>query len=150
MKKIILLIASTTLICGCITQNPPVINVSPSGMATTNAGLYVVSPALTNAPNMVSAVETAAAPLLAAYPIAAPVAALGVTTTNAVLGLLVALSTAFAGYKNNQANTHMDAAAALASAVVANGSQTLALNNSAQNNSTAAVATHLANAGKAV
>jgi cell division septum initiation protein DivIVA len=155
-----IILTLAVLLAGCVATTPQV-GISPTGQPVTNT-VYQVSPAL--ATNAATAQEIAAlvSGIAAVVPQSAPIAPFIPSATTAILGLVALISGAFAAYKNNQATTHVNAAAALASAIVAPplppGSGAMASANlkdaamsAAQlNGSVGAVAQHLANASAPV
>jgi hypothetical protein len=111
-----------------------------------------VSPTLLNTESNIQAVVgTVGGVVSTLYPAAAPAATAANSLLTYIFGTLFTVSTLFAAYKTQQSSTHQAAAAALASVVQPNPALAAqAITNSVANGSTAAVATHLANAAKAV
>lgn len=138
-------IAITVTGCSMLTKtpNPAYTSTSPTGVVTTNANvpptLVTVSPGFSNASNTIQSYVPMAETLVAATP-ASPLAPLipgAVTTVLGIIGTVL-------GYMANSQNKK--AAASLAATVNQAGLTGVAMTNAAQNNSTATVATHIANA----
>ncbi|MDE2020072.1 MAG: hypothetical protein KGJ13_07040 [Patescibacteria group bacterium] len=139
--------------CGTITKlssaaAPP----NPAAVSSPSAPAYIPNPSIPAAVSNVQATINALTPAIDAATggAAAPVIA-SVNYGIAGLGLLATtIAGLIAGYKNKQAGAHAAAAAALAATVTNAGQQAMALNNAAQNGSSATVAQHLADAANPV
>jgi hypothetical protein len=149
MKTLLLIVAAFTLLfqTGCVSSNAD---------HATNAAApaFVISPALSNATATVQALLPAAQTILSATP-AAPAAPFLPTAANTILAALFAASAWYAKRKSDAAQSHSDAAAALAATVVSLNSAAVpaigtAISNATANGSSAAVAVHLANANNPV
>ena len=164
MNKIkIRLLALTAAVClasslsGCVASMPPTISTvtSPTTGATvtvTNPPTFIVSPSILNTESNIQAVVgTVGGVVSTLYPAAAPAATAANSLLTYIFGALFSVSTVYAAYKTQQSANHQAAAAALASVVQPNPTLAAqAITNSVANGSTATVATHLANAAKAV
>lgn len=154
------------LIMGCgtgapfltATPNPAYVTTNPqTGATVTNAAvspvLYSPSPGWQNLSNTIAGTI---APLVAAGLGAIPqtaIAAPAVTpVTNYLLGGAFAIMSLIAAWRNQAANNHAAAAAALGAAVNGQGAAAIqsAINISAQNGSTSLVSSHINNAQKSV
>jgi len=132
-------------VSGCVTANP---DKSPGQVA------YIIAPGLTNAASMAQGFAATAAGIAAATPLA-PVAPSIPGTVAGFFALLTLISGGLAAYKNNQATTQKAAAASLAATVTTLNSSTVpaistAINHAAANDSSGAVAEHLAAAANPV
>ena len=166
MKSILALVAlaacNVILMTGCVTATPqtstiPVVASNPAtGLAVTNLvtvtnQVYSASPALAATQAKIDAGIQSFSPLVStALPVASPAVAVAQPLVDGVFGLIALASGLLAAYKNKQANSHSNAAAALAATVVANGQQAAALVNAASNGSAGVVAQHLADAANPV
>lgn len=124
--------------------------VTPGIDPATGQAHYSADTNLTHLAGQIQSGVAVAAPILSLTP-AAPLAPFLPPLANGIMGLIVLISGGIAAWKNKQAQTHSDAAAALAAALHSiPGGAEKAIANAAQNNSSAAVAVHLADAANPV
>jgi hypothetical protein len=161
MNKWLLGLFATSIItftgCGLVSSSPnPAYTVTnpTTGVVTTNpavpAVVYTPAPAFDTISNEAAAIAPYVASALGAIPAVAPVAPAIPATVTWALGGISAILASIAAIKNNSANQHAAAAAALASAVVNTPAAQIAVNNSQLNGSTATVQAHLQNANSPV
>ena len=152
MRKLLLSLAAAALFTGCASTapNPNYTSVTPQGVIVTNAAQpQFVYSANTNLPAYqaeFSSFMPVVQAVLSGTPLA-PAAPFLPSLANLIFGALALVSGGLAAYKNRQAQSHADAAAALAAVVAPQpGLVANVMTIAAGNDSTKAVAQHLANA----